>query len=138
MHHNTCVLISNSAFIIYWQRDEVTVEEKEAAIAGIPEGYVRWVMDEEGHFWWDKYLFIIFYKKKKKHTAFECLMKKEITENEKLTVANFINRIKGEKGEKVNEEKKKEKRGQGKKNLYINLLEDMIDDDHNSGSYCWF
>lgn len=84
-------------------------------------------------------LFIIFYKKKKKHTAFECLMKKEITENEKLTVANFINRIKGEKGEKVNKKKrKKEKRGEGKKNLYINLLEDMIDDDHNSGSYCWF
>ena len=24
-------------------------------ISGIPQGYVRWVMDEEeGHFWWDE------------------------------------------------------------------------------------
>ncbi|KAF8110514.1 hypothetical protein N665_0083s0076 [Sinapis alba] len=32
------------------KRDEVTVEQEEA-IARIPQGYVRWVMDEEGHFW---------------------------------------------------------------------------------------
>ncbi|WZZ62253.1 hypothetical protein YC2023_062360 [Brassica napus] len=36
MMHNTC-------------RDEVSVEKE--AVAGIPQGYVRWVMDEEGHFW---------------------------------------------------------------------------------------
>jgi hypothetical protein len=26
-------------------------KEEEEAISGIPEGYVRWVMDEDGHFW---------------------------------------------------------------------------------------
>uniref|UniRef100_A0A1J3I362 Phosphoinositide phosphatase SAC2 n=1 Tax=Noccaea caerulescens TaxID=107243 RepID=A0A1J3I362_NOCCA len=31
------------------KREEVTVEEE--ANSGIPEGYMRWVMDEEGHFW---------------------------------------------------------------------------------------
>ncbi|CAH2053740.1 unnamed protein product [Thlaspi arvense] len=32
------------------KRDEVTVEEEEA-VSGIPQGYLRWVMDEDGHFW---------------------------------------------------------------------------------------
>ncbi|KAL0691111.1 hypothetical protein Bca4012_090790 [Brassica carinata] len=37
--------------VINTERDEVTTVEGEA-ISGIPQGYVRWVMDEEeGHFW---------------------------------------------------------------------------------------
>jgi len=31
------------------REEEVTVEEE--AMSGIPEGYMKWVMDEEGHFW---------------------------------------------------------------------------------------
>ncbi|KAG2272031.1 hypothetical protein Bca52824_066586 [Brassica carinata] len=31
------------------EKMRVNVEKK--AVAGIPQGYVRWVMDEEGHFW---------------------------------------------------------------------------------------
>ncbi|KFK38793.1 hypothetical protein AALP_AA3G161100 [Arabis alpina] len=36
------------------KREELIVEEEEEeeeGISGIPESYVRWVMDEEGHFW---------------------------------------------------------------------------------------
>ncbi|KAL0719488.1 hypothetical protein Bca4012_068812 [Brassica carinata] len=31
------------------KRGEITVEKE--AMTGIPQGYMRWVMDEEGHFW---------------------------------------------------------------------------------------
>lgn len=29
----------------------IKLQVNEEAISGIPEGYVKWVMDEDGHFW---------------------------------------------------------------------------------------
>jgi hypothetical protein len=47
MHKTAMLIITNSAFLYKLQGNK----EEEEAISGIPEGYVRWVMDEDGHFW---------------------------------------------------------------------------------------